>query len=105
MHQNLATGAWQKLTLSQQIANIGSEFFRALSSKNRADQETQDQSALRGLELIDLTIAGLRSTSSLKELLRLREVFCDLFFGLNQYKTSTKALEDYFLQFAYIARL
>lgn len=42
------------------------------------------------LELLDLTIEDprWRGTGRLKELLRLREVLCDLFYGDNVYNTT-----------------
>ena len=104
IHKNLASEKWQKMSLVEQMANIGSEVNRTIHWYNEDDKETMKNSAWRTLELIDLTIIDKRWKNRLLEILRLREVFCDLFFGKNLYNTSTKSLQDYFLLFGLAAR-
>ena len=103
IHQNLAAGRWQQLSLFEQLGNIGSEVGRAL--KWRGKDEAVYQNAIdRALELFDLTLADPRWKSRLREIARAREVFCDAVFGDQQYKTSLEDLECYFTQFAINAR-
>ena len=108
-HRELAAGRWQTMTLSQQLANIGSEFGRAAKRKEKGDREKEMKAFERGLELLDLSIqdAPAKKTEHpgvLKELLRLREVMCDYFMGDNEYKTDREFIEKYFYDFAVCAR-
>ncbi len=104
VHQSLAGGRWQALSLMEQLGNIGSEVGRALNAKKR-DDATQSQRALdRALELFDLTIADLRWRARLREILRAREVVCDFFYGQNFFRSESKQLELYFTAFALLAR-
>ena len=84
------------MSLAEQMGNIGSEFSRMISLKQKGDLKNAQNSFDRVLELLDLTISQRKN----RELFRLREVLCDLFVGSNIYKVSTKYLKDYFLFFA-----
>lgn len=95
---------WMKMSLAQQMGNIGSEFSRMISLKRKGDLKNAQNSFDRVLELLDLTISDKRWKSRLLEICRLREVICDLFLGSNIYKVSTKYLKDYFLFFALLAQ-
>ncbi len=56
IHRELASGRWNTYTLAFQLANVGSDFGRALKGKISGD-DTRMWSALeRCLELLDLTI-------------------------------------------------
>ncbi len=101
LHQELASGRWQQLTVNEQFANIGSEVGRALAS-HEAGRTERSQAALdRALELIDLTITNqnLRS-SARREAGRVRELVADYFYGGNSYGTSREQWERYFTPFA-----
>ena len=87
---------WMEMSLAQQMGNIGSEFSRMISLKQKGDLKNAQNSFDRTLELLDLTISQRKN----RELFRLREVICDLFLDSNIYKVSTKYLKDYFLFFA-----
>ncbi len=91
---------WMKMSLAQQMGNIGSEFSRMISLKRKGDLKNAQNSFDKVLELLDLTISQRKN----RELFRLREVLCDLFIGSNIYKVSTKSLKDYFLFFALISQ-
>jgi len=94
---------WQKLSLTEQLANIGSEIFRAFS-RNGEEDENRKNAACRALELIDLTLADRRWKSRRFELGRLREAVGDALFGKNEYHTAPDWLKNYFLFFALHAR-
>lgn len=103
IHQNLATGQWYKLSLVEQLANIGSEVSRARKWFGK-DKRIYEGAVLRALELFDLTLADSRWRGRLREIARVREVFCDIISGGKQYKTSLKDLENYFFYFAWATR-
>lgn len=104
IHKNLASGKWQKMSLSAQLANIGSEFNRTMHWERKNDEESKKKSFARVLELVDLTIQDNRWKSRLSELVRLREVLCDVFTKKNIYNISREKLNNYFLYFGLAAR-
>lgn len=103
LHQELASGKWQQLTLCEQLGNIGSEVNRALRWKDK-DQKNFENAVSRTLELFDLTLDDLRWRGRLREIARAREVFLDAVSGGREYKSSLEELERYFFHFAYCAR-
>lgn len=104
IHQKLASDQWQKLNLSQQLANIGSEFNRLDHWHQAGDKTSEDKALERLLELVDLTLNDKRWQARCKELVRLREIICDFAQRKNNYQISAKALTNYFLPFALIVR-
>ncbi len=95
-HPGLAAGGWQRLSLLEQLANVGSEVERAMSWASRGNTPYSERARDRGLELLDLTIADPRHRGRLKELTRLREVLLDFFVGENRYGSSEEAWRSYF---------
>ena len=105
-HKNLAEGRWRKMSLAEQMGNIGSEIERTISWEKKGNKEYSMNAFYRALELIDLTISDKRwSGPKTKELTRLRESVCDLFAGNNIYNTSYEYLQKYFYQFALMAKM
>jgi len=102
-HKNLAKGKWQKLSLAEQMANIGSEINRVILWKGK-DEKLFESAILRALELFDLTLEDSRWRKSLREIARARELFCDAIYGNNEYNTTLEDLERYFFYFAYLSR-
>ena len=103
-HKNLADGGWQKLSLCEQLGNIGSEVSRAVHWQNK-DEKNFEGAVSRALELFDLTLNDERWRARLSEIKMARKVFLDAVSGGNKYKSSLKDLDDYFFSFAYYARL
>ncbi|MBI4975377.1 hypothetical protein HZC20_01750 [Candidatus Peregrinibacteria bacterium] len=103
IHAKLANGKWFTMSLAEQMGNIGSEIHRMVISQNK-DQNRLDSAFDRSLELIDLTLSDPRWKKGYKEIARVREVLCDIFFGKNQYDTSIEALDNYFFQFGLAAK-
>lgn len=103
-HKELAAGRWQKLTLLEQMAHVGSEVERALSWKAKNNPARSEKAFERALELLDMTLDCPYSRSRLKEVARAREVVVDFFWGENQFCSSQHSLQKYFLQFACAAR-
>lgn len=88
---------WHKLSLEEQLGNIGSEFQRWIKTAS-------DKSYEEVLALLDITIADKRWRDKLGELTRLREVICDLAQGSKLYSADARTLEQYFLGFGMLAR-
>jgi hypothetical protein len=88
----------------EQWANIGGEVQRTINWTRENKEGLKINAFRRCLELIDLTAAGLTSFPRLKELLRARELLVDHFLYQNQYQTTQKQWERYFLPFAVAAR-
>lgn len=96
---------WLEMSLVQQLGNVGSEVERAFSMRRRGKEELASAAFDRSLDLIDLTLSDLRwRGGKLKELTRLREFFCDMFLGENEYGMSEEFFSRYFLAFARAAR-
>lgn len=104
-HKSLAeSGRWAELSFAQQMANIGSEVFRAGKWKCRGKQERAELASDRALELLDFTVQSMLSQHrSPRELLRMRELLCDFFYGSNQYQSSVESLNHYFEPFSMLA--
>ena len=99
-HNTLADGRWFKLSLAEQLGNIGSEYERAWHWKKQNQPQYFQKAFERMLELLDLTLADQRwHNHRLKELARLREQVCEEFFNTQQ-----SSMSKYFLYFATLAR-
>jgi hypothetical protein len=102
-HQGLAAGRWQKLSLCEQMGNIGSEVSRALRWRDK-DKKLYEGAVTRALELFDFTLEDPRWRGRLYEISRAREVFLDAVFGGQEYKSTLADLDKYFLHFGFCAR-
>lgn len=104
LHKNLVAGRWSRLSFAEQMANIGSEVGRYLQWRSRQNPDYARQAFERSLELIDLTIAGLKAFPRLKELCRIRAALVGHFDGTNEFKFTDESLNNYFLNFVFAAR-
>ncbi|MFZ2053663.1 MAG: hypothetical protein WAU81_05645 [Candidatus Aminicenantales bacterium] len=103
-HKDLTAERWQNFSFCEQMANIGSEVFRAISWRQK-NREYSQLALERALELLDLTLeTSIRSSSRLKELARLRETLVDYFSFDNDYCSDDKSWRSYFNAFSYAAR-
>jgi hypothetical protein len=95
---------WLQLTFAEQMGNIGSEVGRAISAEKRGDEASKDGAIARAIDLFDATSVHLAAQKSprLKEVLRAKDQFLQLFFGDNF--ADADKVEDYFMQFAIAAR-
>lgn len=103
-HKDLAAGGWQKLSLMEQLGNVGSEINRALNWREK-DANLYESAIDRAFELLDMTIADPRWRTRLKEIIRTRELLADAIFGGEEYQTTLEDLNRYFFNFAFAARL
>ena len=98
-HHDLAQGKWHKLSLLEQMANIGSEVYRTIKWKNKNNLDFSNQAFERTLELFDLTIMDKKNKKRLKEIVRARELFADYITGDNLYQSSDEQWKKYFYAF------
>ena len=103
IHKELAAGGWSKLSLAEQLANIGSEVSRAHKWQEK-DENIFWGAAERALELFDLTLTDSRWKGRLREIARVKELFCDALLGGKDYRSSLRDLEGYFFPFAFFIR-
>lgn len=103
-HIKLRNGAWKKLTLLEQLANIGSEVERAIKWKNKKNREYSRLALFRSLELIDLSLADSKNVSRLSEIARMREVLVDYLYGENTFSSDDTQFRKYFHYFTLAAR-
>ena len=103
-HKQLASGKWNKLSLVEQMANVGSEVERAISWKKKNNFDYSQRAFDRALELVDLTLADAKNKRRLREIARTREVLADYFAFENIYGSSDKKWKDYFFIFNFAAR-
>ena len=82
-HQGLAAGGWSRLSLAEQLANVGSEVGRMRSWRDR-DERLATAAFDRALELLEL--------------------LCDAALGGAEYGATLEELDRYFLEFAILAR-
>ena len=104
-HKELAAGRWYKLTLIEQMANVGSEVFRTISWRQKGRGKYSQMAFERALELLDLTVEDPKNRKRLKEILRVREALKDYFLGENEYSSNDDIWQKYFYAFNYAARL
>ncbi len=90
---------WKRLSIVEQMGNIGSETGRALNLKRKGRDFTN--AVVRALDLFDATVECLVQTRShrTKEVLRARDQFLQAL-----YVTDDPSLDKYFMQFAIAAR-
>jgi hypothetical protein len=93
---------WQKLSLIEQLANIGSEVYRVKMWQEK-DEKLFENSIIRALDLFNLTLSDPKNKGRLKEVARAKELFLDAVYnGSKEYETTLDDLDKYFYQFALI---
>jgi hypothetical protein len=93
---------WQKLSLIEQLANIGSEIYRVKMWQGK-DKKLFENSIIRVLDLFNFTLSDPKNKGRLKEVARAKELFLDAVYnGAKEYETTLDDLDKYFYQFALI---
>ena len=101
-HSNLN---WQRFSLVEQLANVGSEVDRTIRAHDSGATARFDNALSRALDLFDQTASDTRwSGPQRREVLRAREEFCRLFFDPTVSPESSAGIRRYFLEFAVAAR-
>ena len=93
---------WFALSLAEQLGNIGSEVGRANKWSGK-DEKSFWGAVQRACELLDLTQADRRWSPRRAELDRARESFADAVLGGKEYQSTLPDMENYFMQFAFLA--
>ena len=96
-HKKQSQGEWQKKTFLEQMANIGSEVYRAINWRNKGNEEYAQLAFDRSLELFDLSKESKLTYSQYKELLRMREIWVDYFKYDNEYNSTEEGINKYFM--------
>ena len=101
------SGRWFKMSLFEQLGNVGSDVERAISWRNQGNMEYSNNALYRALELLDFTVADKkhRGTGRLKEILRIRECLADYFLGDNLYGFTDESWQEYFFNYACAAAI
>ena len=102
-HEEVAD-RWNNFTIFEQMANIGAEVGRTISWKEKGNEKMWKNALYRTIELIDLTVADPKNLTSIKEILRIKEVLGDKILGENIYKSTKEDWDNYFLPFNFVAR-
>lgn len=103
LHGGLTHERWKRLSLSDQLANIGTEVARAARAKNRQDETRLQQHFDLALQLFEFTLDDERWRYQRIEIGRAREIVCDFLAGDNEYESSSESLDAYFLPFSYLS--
>ena len=103
-HSDTLAQKWSKLTLAEQLGNIGSEVSRMITWRHK-NKAIADRAFERMLELIDLTLANLHDKYRLREIARSRELLVSSWLKNDASAASDlDYLNKYFLQFALLDR-
>jgi len=94
---------WHRLTLAQQLGNVGSELARARRGQAQGFRDRRDAALCRALELLDLTLDDPRRRGGCREIARLREVVADWYLETGEYDVSPQEIEDYCTSFTIYA--
>lgn len=95
--------SWDKFSLEEQMANIGSEVSRTLRAKE-GNSARYWGAVTRALDLFYLTVDDPRWKGRRREILRVRELFAAAALGSDEFKTSLNDLDRYFDYFAWFVR-
>lgn len=97
--------SWGQMTLLEQLGNIGSEVERYASWKKRGDEDYANSAFFRAIDLFNETINDERwPWYRKKEIGRLKETFCDAYYGGELYGTPIEFFQKYFLYCGLAAR-
>ena len=97
---------WSKMTINEQMGNIGSEVGRAIIARRNGNKAREDRAIDRAIDLFSATVESLVGTEysyRLKEVLRAREEFLRLFFD-GTFDSDAEKIERYFMNYAFAAR-
>jgi hypothetical protein len=95
-HKKQSEGDWQKKSFLEQMANIGSEVYRAMNWRNKGNEEYAQLAFIRALELFDLSKGSKLTYPQYRELLRMREMWVDYFMYDNEYNSTEELINSYF---------
>jgi hypothetical protein len=96
---------WGGFTLVEQLAHVGSEVERCFNAREGGRDDRLHHALDRALELFDATAADARWRGpKRREILRARELFCELVLATESMASETASQRRYYLAFAVAAR-
>ena len=99
-HAGLASGRWKTLSLTEQLAHIGSEFSRALRAYKIQNSSRFEAARIRMLELMGLSLSDPRwILTQRREIARLKEHILTHFETTDASSNDLDSLERYFEYF------
>ena len=99
----MAAGRWFEYPCDEQMANIGSDVYRAIKQYKENNLKRFSVYYDMALELFDLTIKDKRWEEKSDEVIQMRERFSKLFSDSDSFKNLDEEFElvdNYFLQYA-----
>ncbi len=96
-HKKQSQGTWQSKPYLEQMANIGSEVYRAINWREKGNEKYAQMAFERSLELFDLSKESKLTPSQYRELTRMREIWVDYFKYENQYNSTDEDINKYFM--------
>lgn len=103
LHGGLTRERWERLSLADQLANVGAEVARAARARNSGNEDRLRQHLDLALELFELTLDDARWRGQRVEIARVRELVCDFLAGTNEFGSTAESMDAYFLPFSYLA--
>ncbi|MEX1997516.1 MAG: hypothetical protein WEA04_02450 [Candidatus Andersenbacteria bacterium] len=96
---------WEKMSLAEQLGNVGSDYERALRWKEKNQPLLFKNAAARTLEQLDRTLTNPKLLPvRRREIARLRDEVCSVLFENEKATQSSRGLQKYFLSMATLAR-
>lgn len=94
---------WQKMSIFEQMGNIGSEVGRTFICLRRNDNLAAEAAMIRALDLFDITgqFLAAKKPAEAREVLRAKEEYLQAYVS----HKPDESLEKYFNNFAIAARL
>ncbi len=106
MHADLTLARWERMTLAEQLGNVGADAGRAIRARASGNDARAAAGLERALVQLDLTLDDPRwAGHRRREIARAREVVCDHLAGDNVYGSTPESLEAWFMAYAMAARL
>ncbi|MCH8244639.1 hypothetical protein IIB97_02015 [Patescibacteria group bacterium] len=103
-YKEAAAGGWLSLSFEEQMGNIGSEVGRVAQWKGESTNSFEN-AVQRALELFELTLKDERWGERLKDVAKMKEVFCSAVADdSNRVKLTLEELDRKLLPFAIAAR-
>lgn len=104
VHRELAAGRWGRMSLLEQMANVGSEVERCLNWRARHGEDHAERAFERSLELLDLTLEDPKNRKRAREIARVRELWVDHCLKGGLCESTDESWRRYFLPYAWAAR-
>lgn len=97
---------WARMTIHEQMGNIGSEVERAFTAKRRRSPDQLEGAVYRACDLFEATVEILVRTRShrTREVLRIKDQFLNAVYNVDTTEEEMDSLARYFMFYALVAR-